>query len=250
MTIEAKTGRGTRPDGPRAVPRVLQVVGAMNVGGAETMLMNLYRNIDRSRIQFDFMVMTDEPGAFDDEIIDLGGRIISSPGYRWVPHTLNFPGIRNAIESHGPYAAVHSHILHASGLILLAAAWARVPVRIAHSHSTDDPGSSIASRLYKAASRRLIAEAGTEFVACGVEAGDYLFRKPATRSRVRLLRNGIDLERFAAPTQQCALTCAANSGFASLAWPWERWLASRMLRTTRSCLMCWQPAATKASLRS
>lgn len=39
--------------------RVLQVIGAMGSGGAETLLMNVYRNIDRNRVQFDFVVLTD-----------------------------------------------------------------------------------------------------------------------------------------------------------------------------------------------
>ena len=52
--------------------RILHVVGIMNRGGIETMLMNLYRNIDRNRIQFDFVAKTTNKGVFDDEIEKLG----------------------------------------------------------------------------------------------------------------------------------------------------------------------------------
>ena len=55
--------------------RVLQVIGKMNMGGAETMVMNLYRKIDRTKIQFDFLVHTTETCYDDDEILSLGGRI-------------------------------------------------------------------------------------------------------------------------------------------------------------------------------
>ena len=57
--------------------RVLHVVVNMNRGGAETLLMNLYRNIDRSKIQFDFL--TCKEGVFDNEIIEMGGKIHRIP---------------------------------------------------------------------------------------------------------------------------------------------------------------------------
>ena len=52
--------------------RVLHVIGIMNRGGAETMIMNLYRHIDRSKVQFDFVENSSEPAIFDEEIISLG----------------------------------------------------------------------------------------------------------------------------------------------------------------------------------
>ena len=48
--------------------RVLQIMGKMGRGGAENMIMNLYRKIDRNIIQFDFVVHTNEKHEFDDEI--------------------------------------------------------------------------------------------------------------------------------------------------------------------------------------
>lgn len=57
--------------------RVLQVIGIMNRGGAENMIMNLYRNIDRSKIQFDFVEHTQAEAAFDSEILSLGGDCVS-----------------------------------------------------------------------------------------------------------------------------------------------------------------------------
>ena len=65
--------------------RVLHVVGAMNRAGAETMIMNLYRSIDRDRIQFDFLVHEERECDYDEEILDLGGTISRIPrftGYR------------------------------------------------------------------------------------------------------------------------------------------------------------------------
>lgn len=59
--------------------RVLHVVNKMNQGGVQSLIMTFYRNIDRSKIQFDFVVQDNAPHHFDDEIISLGGRIHSVP---------------------------------------------------------------------------------------------------------------------------------------------------------------------------
>ncbi|NLZ82806.1 MAG: glycosyltransferase family 1 protein, partial [Clostridiales bacterium] len=64
--------------------RILQVFAQMNRGGAETMIMNLYRHIDRSKVQFDFIVHTEEKCAFDEEIEQLGGKIYKLPRYTGV----------------------------------------------------------------------------------------------------------------------------------------------------------------------
>ena len=66
--------------------RVLHVLTAMNRAGTETMLMNLYRAIDRNRIQFDFAVTTNEHCDYDNEIFALGGRIIYYPKYTGLNH--------------------------------------------------------------------------------------------------------------------------------------------------------------------
>lgn len=60
---------------------VLHVIGSMNLGGAETLIMNLYRNIDRDKIQFDIVVHTTEKMYFNDEILKLGGNIYCAPSF-------------------------------------------------------------------------------------------------------------------------------------------------------------------------
>ena len=66
--------------------RVLHVLSAMERAGTETLLMNLYRNIDRSKIQFDFAVSATSKAAYDDEIIAMGGKIIHYPRYNGKNH--------------------------------------------------------------------------------------------------------------------------------------------------------------------
>lgn len=68
------------------VIRILHVIGIMNRGGAETMIMNLYRNVDRTKVQFDFVENTSEKAIFDDEILALGGCIYNCPHYNGKNH--------------------------------------------------------------------------------------------------------------------------------------------------------------------
>ena len=156
-------------------PRVLHVVGAMNVGGAETLLMNLFRGVDRSRVQFDFLVYGDEPGVYDQEIADLGGRVLRthhSPA-RGVRAAVR--AIRKILREEGPFLAVHAHILHASALAVRAAEAEGIPIRITHSHNTGDISGGIGRALYVAWTRREIAMKSTALIACGHQAGSYLF---------------------------------------------------------------------------
>lgn len=73
--------------------RVLHVIGIMNRGGAEAMIMNLYRQIDRSIIQFDFVENdSGRVAAYDEEIEQLGGRIYRCPPYKGINHSKYVPG--------------------------------------------------------------------------------------------------------------------------------------------------------------
>ena len=69
--------------------RVLQVVTKMDRCGLETLLMNYYRNIDRSKVQFDFLTHREERGQYDDEIEQLWWKYLScSPFESFVPRIL------------------------------------------------------------------------------------------------------------------------------------------------------------------
>ena len=90
--------------------RVLNLFTIMNRGGAETMVMNYYRNIDREKVQFDFMVHRSEKGAYEDEINELGGKIFREPPIRpWSSaHYIN--AIKVFYSTHSEYKIIHSHM--------------------------------------------------------------------------------------------------------------------------------------------
>lgn len=128
--------------------RVLHVVGAMNRAGIETWLMRILRNIDRDRFRMDFLVHTTEPGAYDEEIRDLGSRIFPCPhSSRPWAYARDFKRI---IQEFGPYDIVHSQQYLFSGLVLRLAAQSKVPVRIAHMHPLNDiQQKSLGRNVYK-----------------------------------------------------------------------------------------------------
>src|SRR5690625_7831363 len=88
--------------------RVLHVVVNMNRGGAETLLMNLYRKIDREKVQFDFL--TCKAGAFDEEIVRLGGRVHRIPYVTDVGHMRFKKRVENFQLKNDQYKIVNSHM--------------------------------------------------------------------------------------------------------------------------------------------
>lgn len=171
--------------------RILQVVNSMNHAGLETMLMNYYRNIDRNRIQFDFLTHRDFVGDYDSEILEMGGHIYHAPRLYPQNYVKYFHFMRDFFAEHPEYKIVHSHIDSMSYLPLLAAKKAGVPIRIAHSHNTsiDLDYKFILKELF----RYKIVNVANEFCACGQEAGKYLFRD---KRKFIYIPNAIDKNNF------------------------------------------------------
>ncbi|WP_078432584.1 glycosyltransferase family 1 protein [Metabacillus halosaccharovorans] len=171
--------------------RVLHVVVNMNRGGAETLIMNLYRNIDRSKVQFDFL--TCKEGVFDQEILDRGGKIHRIPYITDGGHFHYIRNLKQFFKANNHYKIVHSHMDKMSGFVLKAAKKAGIPVRIAHSHNTQSEGGFIA-RLYKEYAGSNIVKSATHYLACSNLAAKWLFKNKADSSK--LLKNGIDTQKF------------------------------------------------------
>jgi len=178
--------------------RVLHIFGRMNRGGAETFIMHVYRNIDRSRIQFDFAVHSDQPGHYDEEIRSLGGRIFVLPR----PHPATLPAYWRALvrvlRDEGPFAVVHSHVHFYSGIPLAIAASTGIPRRIAHSHNiSDGKRSTWPRRLYRWYMRSLISRYATHMLGCSRPACEALYGSKCWRDkRVQVVHYGIDLTPF------------------------------------------------------
>lgn len=173
--------------------RILHVIGIMNRGGAETMIMNFYRKIDRKRYQFDFLVFHQERGDYDDEIESLGGKIYRLPVfliYNYFPFRTY---IKHFFEkNHWPI--VHGHI-RSSASIYLAEAKKHGSYTIAHCHSTDS--SNLLIRILFHALTHRIRYVADYFLACSKEAGIAGFGKKVVSSDdFSILYNAIDCKLY------------------------------------------------------
>ncbi len=175
--------------------RVLQVIGGLNRAGAETMLMNLYRSIDREKVQFDFLIYKSEEQDYEKEIISLGGRIIRISVSGILSPLQYIKKIRCVMRQYGPYKAVHIHTLHNGAFALLAAKPFKDTVKVMHSHNTENRTSSILKKAYNGITKSIIRAYSDKCVACGQAAGEYLFGKKFS-SRGIVLNNGIELSEY------------------------------------------------------
>jgi len=171
--------------------RVLHTVVNMNRGGAETLIMNLYRNIDRSKVQFDFL--TCKEGAYDSEIVAMGGKIHRIPYVTDVGHLGYIRKLDKFFRLNPNYKIVHSHMDKMSGLVLRAAKKANIPTRIAHSHNTRSEG-GFASQVYKWYAGKQVTPNATHLFACSEAASKWLFSKRSNETL--LLKNGIECDKF------------------------------------------------------
>lgn len=173
--------------------RVAQIMGKMLGGGVESVVMNYYRNIDRAKVQFDFIVDADSTRIPKAEIEALGGQVFTIPPYQQViPYHRELVSLLRREQ----YPIVHSHINVLSVFPLFAAKRAGIPVRIAHSHSTAGKGEFLRNAM-KYALRPFSKTFATHYCACAKHAGKWLFGSRAMKKgEVHIFHNAIDLDSF------------------------------------------------------
>lgn len=183
-------------DNKRKKPiRILHVLTAMNRAGTETMLMNLYRAVDRDKVQFDFAVTSTKRCDYDDEIESLGGIIIHYPRYTGKNHLSYKQWWNHFFKTHPEYLIVHGHI-GSTASIYLKIAKKYGCFTIAHSHSTGGKA-NIHDVLYKffSYSTRYIAD---YFIGCSTEALISRYGKKIAEDDRKscVLNNGIDVNKY------------------------------------------------------
>ena len=174
--------------------RILHILQRMEAGGTQALLMNMYRKIDRTKIQFDFLVVYKEKQFYDDEIEELGGHVYKM-SFREDLNVLKFKkDLSEFFKTHREYQVVHCHAYTIGYFCLKAAKKAGIPVRIAHSHSNSMTNDR--KKYLKRIMQKLFLVYATDNFACSEEAGKFLFKN----RKFRVLSNAIDSEKFIADT--------------------------------------------------
>lgn len=173
--------------------RILHVLGALNIGGAENLVMNWYRNIDRTKIQFDFIVHTSKPSFYDSEISRHGGHIYIAPKFKGI-NLFQYIGFWfTFFKQHPEYKIIHGHVRSTAAIYLLIARHFKL-ITISHSHSTSS-GNGF-SALVKNTLQLPIRWIADYYFAPSVESGKWLFGNKIKSTQFFLLKNGIDTTKF------------------------------------------------------
>lgn len=162
-------------------------------GGVESVVMNYYRNIDKEKIQFHFLCDEDSTDIPYQEIEKLGGKVIIIPPYQKL---FEYQKELYRIFKENNYKIVHSHINALSVFPLRIAKKAKIPVRIAHSHTTSNK-KEWKRNLIKNILRPFSKVYANQFFACSELSGRWLFGEKAFKNnKIKIINNAIDLEKF------------------------------------------------------
>lgn len=175
--------------------RVLQIIGIVAGGGVEAVIMNYYEHIDRTKVQFDFIVHNDNKIDITQKVEAMGGRV-----YKVTPYYKNpiafMHGIYKVIKDYH-YRIVHSNMNTLSAFSLFAAWAAGAPVRILHNHSTSSPGET-KRNIMKFILRPFARLFANHYLACSRLAGEWMYgRKMMDSGKVTIVNNAIELKKYA-----------------------------------------------------
>ncbi len=173
--------------------RIAVMMTDMNYGGVETVIMNYYRRIDKNKIQFDFFALEGSKLPQKEEIEEAGGRVYIVPRY-----TKPWKYCKKVYDifKQNNYKIVHSNMNTLSFFPLYTAKKAGIPVRIAHNHSTASKGET-KKNLLKYVLRPFAKKYATDYMACSVQAAEWMFGKKAVdEGCVNIVNNAIEVENF------------------------------------------------------
>lgn len=167
--------------------RVLNILPEKNYKEAEIFVMNVYRNINRENIQFDFLFQNNEDSIFIDEIKSLGGNIFKIDNLKKVGAHKYRKLVKEFFENHKEYEIVHCYLDGFSGVILSEAKKSGVRIRIAHMYSKN-------IKFNRRGYLRCSVNKNSNYkFAYSKEEGNLFFGE---FEKFTLLRNIIDLDKF------------------------------------------------------
>lgn len=177
-----------------SVKKVLHIAGNMGLGGAETLIINLNRNIDTDKLRFDYAVENNADGFYAEEIKRLKGNlypfITLRPGF--ATYWFNVFNLVKIIKKNGPYEALHVHYTYVNWFFLALAYFCGIKKRVSHMHSRN-----MLEQKFKYLNfirRKLILLFATDLLACSAQSGIDLYGKNAA---FKVINNAIDCSSFA-----------------------------------------------------
>lgn len=174
--------------------RVLHVIASLHFGGSQAFVMNLYQNIDKSKVQFDFVVIPEEKKDLYDVVEKMGGKIYVMPRYNILNHFSYVNWWNDFFNAHREYKIVHGHV-RSTGAIFLSIAKKHGLVTVSHSHSTSN-GKGLSGYI-KDLMQLPIRNIADYFFACSEDAGKWLFgEKVIKQSNYKVIPNGICIDKF------------------------------------------------------
>lgn len=174
--------------------RVLQIIGSVCGGGVETVIMNYYRNINRTKVQFDFVIEGSGNDILEEEIRFLGGKIYKVESLK--KNFLKYMYQIYLIVKKNNYKIVHSN-MNTLSIFSLSSAWAAgAPIRILHNHSTAEKKEIIRSAI-KYILRPLSPLFANKYVACSRAAAYWMYGyHMVDTGKVKIVNNAINTKKF------------------------------------------------------
>lgn len=175
--------------------RILHVIGSLNSGGSQAFVMNIYRNIDRKKFQFDFVIDKENETFYMDEIKELGGKVYVLKNVKECNPIMFWKQWNEFFKKHSEYKIVHGHVRSVAAIYLKIAKRYGV-ITIAHSHSTASRGNKL-EQYVKNIMQFPIRYIADYLFACSNEAGKWLFGKSALKKEnYKIINNAIDVENY------------------------------------------------------
>jgi len=175
--------------------RILHVLGSTNLGGAESRIMDLYRHIDRDKIQFDFLVHSTKEGFFEPEIKQMGGNIYYLPSFRVYNYLKYKKACRDFFTEHNEFAMAQGHMTSTASIYLPQAKRAGIPITIAHARSAGvDVG--IKGFITKLLRKNLYRKCDYMFACSDLAARAVFGDKRFEEGKTVFIPNAVDINEF------------------------------------------------------
>lgn len=171
--------------------RVIQYIGSLDRGGAQSAIMNLYRRVDRKKWQFDFVTHDEHEGELEHEVSSLGARVFRIPKLQDAGYHAFRDNWIKLLSAHPEWQILHSHMRSTASLVIPVAKTNGLAT-IVSSHSTSNGRG--AKAFIKMLLQIPIRKEADFLIGCSREAGEWLFGRKACQSNSYLyLPNAIDI---------------------------------------------------------